>query len=674
MRKKYFNSKNLAFIGALLLGTAAYGQVITTFDYTGGEQTFVVPAGVVEIQFDVMGAEGGDIEGVTIGWGGTNDIDIDAGNGGQVTGLLPVTPGETLYLYVGGEGSELSGGYNGGGDVEVCGGTEVIAAGGGGASDIRQGGTGLANRTVVAGGGGGVAGNGAFGYKSTAGSGAGGGLAGQDAEIEDGAACILGAGGSAVSGGIGGNNSCWCGTGLTAGSGALGLGGNSICAPSGLSTCSCSGTGCTSGGGGGGGYYGGGAGICYAGGGGGSSYADPGATDVEHTQGSRIGNGQIIITVLCSPITVTVSDTEICLGETFTLDGEGEGEITWDMGVEDDVEFEPLTTGITTYTATSDDPDDCAITVDIEVFELPDVTGSVDEAEICVGESIVLTGGGADEYEWLPLEIEDGEDYTPDVGEYTYTVIGTDDETGCENFAEVEVTVYDLPEVVATATDEEICLGESVALNGEGATDYVWDPEEEDGVEFTPDETGTTTYTVEGTDDNGCSNDVTIDVTVYEALEITYTTTDEILGSDGEINITVTGGSTPYSFDWDTDGTGDFDDDEDLTGLTGGTYTVVVMCDAGCSITETITLGSQVGIDELNGSLLSVFPNPTVNEITITLEGNFTYELIDTDGKHIMNGTALNQKMISMADVASGTYFVKVVQENSTKTIQVLKQ
>jgi hypothetical protein len=675
MKKKYLNSKKLAFMGALLLGTASFGQVITTFDYTGDEQTFVVPAGVTEIQFDVMGAEGGDIEGTTVGWGGTNDVSIDAGNGGQVTGLLPVTPGETLYIYVGGEGSEASGGYNGGGDPETCSGTEVIAAGGGGASDIRQGGTGLANRVVVAGAGGGVAGNGGGAYQSTAGSGAGGGITGQMALTVTGSGpCTRGGAGTAVSGGAGGNNSCWCSGGLVGGSGSLGVGGSSICAPSGLSTCSCSGTGCTSGGGGGGGYYGGGAGVCFAGGGGGSSYTDPGATDVVHTQGARTGNGQIIITVLCSPITVTVSDTEICLGETFTLDGEGEGTITWDMGVEDDVEFEPLTTGITTYTATSDDPDDCAITVDIEVFALPDVTGSVDEDEICVGESIVLTGGGADEYEWLPLEIEDGEAYTPGVGEYTYTVIGTDDETGCENFAEVAVTVYDLPEVVATAPDEEICVGESVTLNGEGAATYVWDPDEEDGVEFTPDATGVTVYTVEGTDDNGCSNDATIDITVYEALEITYTTTDEILGSDGEIDITVTGGSTPYSFDWDNDGTGDFDDDEDLTGLTGGTYTVVVMCDAGCSISETITLGSQVGINELNGSLLSVFPNPTVDEITISLEGNFTYELIDIDGKRIVNGTALNQKMISLANVASGTYFVKVVQENSTKTIQVLKQ
>ena len=270
-----------------------------TFSYTGAQQTFTVPSGVTEIQFDVMGAEGGDIDGITVGWGGTSNVSIDAGNGGRVTGILPVTAGETLYIYVGGEGSEDSGGYNGGGDAETCSGTEVIAAGGGGASDIRQGGTALVNRVVVAGGGGGVAGNGrsGSGYKSTAGSGAGGGLTAQAASIEtvSGSTCVPGGAGTAVSGGVGGNNSCWCRGGLTAGSGSLGLGGDSVCAPSGLSTCSCGGTGCTSGGGGGGGYYGGGAGVCFAGGGGGSSYTDSGATDVVHTQGAREGNGLIVI-------------------------------------------------------------------------------------------------------------------------------------------------------------------------------------------------------------------------------------------------------------------------------------------------------------------------------------------------------------------------------------------
>ena len=53
-----------------------------------------------------MGAEGGDIDGITVGLVRLNNLSIDAGNGGRVTGVLPVTAGETLYIYVGGEGSD----------------------------------------------------------------------------------------------------------------------------------------------------------------------------------------------------------------------------------------------------------------------------------------------------------------------------------------------------------------------------------------------------------------------------------------------------------------------------------------------------------------------------------------------------------------------------------------
>ncbi|NOQ73025.1 MAG: T9SS type A sorting domain-containing protein [Crocinitomix sp.] len=677
MMKKYFNYKKATMLLALSLATTSFGQDVTTFDYTGGEQTFVVPAGVTEIQFDVLGAEGGDIEGTTIGWGGTSDIFVDAGNGGQVTGLLTVTPGETLYLYVGGEGSEASGGYNGGGDPETCSGTEVIAAGGGGASDIRQGGATLANRVAVAGAGGGVAGNGGGPYKSTAGSGAGGGLTAQMALTETGSGpCTRGGAGSAVSGGVGGNNSCWCSGGLVGGSGTLGFGGSSLCAPSGLSTCSCGGTGCTSGGGGGGGYYGGGAGVCFAGGGGGSSYADPGATDVEHTQGVREGHGQIIITILCTAITVTASDTEICFGETVTLDGEGEGTITWDMGIEDDVEFEPLTTGIITYTATSDDPTDCDISIDIEVFELPEVTISSDETEICEGATVILNSGGdADTYEWDPADVTEGDAYSPDLGVTTFTVTGTNDITGCENEASIEILVNALPDVTATVDDDKICLGQGFTATGTGATDYSWLPVDIlDGVEYVPTEIGTIYLLVTGTDDNDCINEAEIEVEVRDSIQIDYVATDEIFGDDGEIAIDVTGGYTPYTYDWDNDGTGDFDDTEDLTGLAAGTYILVVEDAEGCSNTLTAVVGSQVGIDELNGSSLAVYPNPTVNEITIALAGNFSYELVTVTGDIILNGVATDQETITLASLANGTYFVKIKQEETTKTIQIVKQ
>lgn len=284
-------------------------QIVTTFNYTGAKQTYTVPSGVTSIEVEVIGAQGGNAIGSAVGWG-DGDVDIKGGLGGRVICTLPVTPGESLEIYVGGQGGLSSGGFNGGGNPAICSGTEVIAAGGGGGSDIRQGGSEIGDRVVVAGGGGGASGNANTNYASPDFSGAGGGLMGANSSAN--AICTLGEGGGATTGGNGGNNSCWCNGTEVAGAGSLGQGGNSICAPSGLSTCSCDGTGCTSGGGGGGGYYGGGAGIAYAGGGGGSSYTSGSVTSVTHEQGYKEGNGQVIIRVPCQSL------SEIDLGVTIT--------------------------------------------------------------------------------------------------------------------------------------------------------------------------------------------------------------------------------------------------------------------------------------------------------------------------------------------------------------------
>ncbi len=115
----------------------------TTFNFTGGSQTFVVPAGVVSITIVASGAAGG-IGGVTVGG--------IPGLGGRTTATVPVTPGASLTVLVGGMGRDgrpdfaTAGGFNGGGDSTGDGG------GGGGASSVRDGATPL---VVVGGGGGG---------------------------------------------------------------------------------------------------------------------------------------------------------------------------------------------------------------------------------------------------------------------------------------------------------------------------------------------------------------------------------------------------------------------------------------------------------------------------------------------------------------------------------------
>lgn len=231
-----------------------------TFNYTGSQQSFVVPNCVYYIDIDAYGAQGHAV-------GSTNH-----GRGGRVQARLTVTPGETIYIYVGGAGVNTTGGWNGGGN----GGSSTYGAGGG-ASDLRRGGTTLNDRILVAGGGGGTGAN--CGQNSAPG-GPGGGLTGGSGCTYSCSSCqYTGAGGTQSAGGIAGPTShSNCGGNQN---GSFGLGGNN--------------TG-SSGTGGGGGWYGGGSG-CYEGAGGGSSYVTiNGSSNITHTQGVRNGNGQIVIT------------------------------------------------------------------------------------------------------------------------------------------------------------------------------------------------------------------------------------------------------------------------------------------------------------------------------------------------------------------------------------------
>jgi hypothetical protein len=265
----------------------------------------------------------------------------------------------------------------------------------------------------------------------------------------------------------------------------------------------------------------------------------------------------------------------------------------------------------------------------------------------------------------------------PGVGEYTFTLTGYYTEGAClgENDDEVTVTVHDLPVITANADDDIICLGLDVTLNGDGGESYEWDMGVIDGVAFSPNTLGTTTYTVTGTDENGCENTATVDVEVVEGITINVESfTIETEGDDGEINIFITGGAPAYVFDWDNDGTGDFDDTEDLTGLTEGTYTVVVMGEGGCEATRTFEMWSQLSIEDETNDVLTVYPNPTIDNIQISLAGTFQYELVGMNGQILISGTATDKEELSLDNYASGVYFVNVSSGDYTSTVKVVKK
>lgn len=265
-----------------------------TFSYTGGEQTFIVPAGVTQLAVVALGGKGGGRA--------VNGASYDPGGSpGRVYALIPVQPGDKLHVFVGGWPGYYgtAGGFNGGG---IGGGGRYAAYGGGGASDVRMGGDKLKDRVVVAAGGGGA---GSCYYYCSEPGGNGGGLTGKPGGGGGGTYGKGGGGGTqraGGSGGAGGQGKQSGGNGMPGGNGALGLGGSG-------------GTGGTPsgsyylgfpGGGGGGGYYGGGggggsasAGNSYSeggGGGGGSSYVEPSATKSRLRTGWKKakGAGQVV--------------------------------------------------------------------------------------------------------------------------------------------------------------------------------------------------------------------------------------------------------------------------------------------------------------------------------------------------------------------------------------------
>ena len=248
-----------------------------TFSYTGSMQTFTVPNCVTSVNITCNGAAGGD---------GHNPGNQPKGQGGIASGTLSVTPGQTLYIYVGGQGqrsssSPMQGGWNGGGNGYNYGNTGWTCAGGGGASDVRSGGTALANRVIVAGGGGGGGGSGSWG---NGGGGNGGGNSGANGYDVGGGGYggdRHGKGGTQNSGGAGGSDL----SGGSAGSaGTLGFGGNASTGSNTLAS------------GGGGGYYGGGGGSYHGGGGGGGSSYTGGVTNGSTSSGGITGNGSVVIT------------------------------------------------------------------------------------------------------------------------------------------------------------------------------------------------------------------------------------------------------------------------------------------------------------------------------------------------------------------------------------------
>ncbi len=304
-----------------------------------------------------------------------------------------------------------------------------------------------------------------------------------------------------------------------------------------------------------------------------------------------------------------------------------------------------------------------AVTVTID--PLPVVTASATNSVVCLGDSTMLTGGGAITYTWTGGVI-DNTGFIP-ASSGMYTVSGTD-ANGCTNSTTYSITVNPLPVVTASATKSVICIGDSTIVSGAGALTYTWTGGVTDGSSFYP--TTTTTYTVTGTDANGCVNTAVQSITVNPLPTVNVSPSSVVLCVGQTGTITASGAST---YTWNTTATTAA---IAISPTVTTTYTVTGTNANGCKNTSTFTqnVSTCIGIATQSQNVveaLTSFPNPNNGTFIIRSGIEMSVTLVNELGA-VVRKISLDQSnnyQISINDLSGGIYFV-IGQNNG----QLVKQ
>ncbi len=190
-----------------------------------------------------------------------------------------------------------------------------------------------------------------------------------------------------------------------------------------------------------------------------------------------------------------------------------------------------------------------------------------------------------------------------------YIVI-VEDSNQCFGKDTLNLSVYPKPVVTATSAEALICRGETTTLTATGASSYMWSGGLASGATHIVSPSITTTYTVTGTDQNGCKDTAEVLVEVIDLnLVITPLNPSICDGDVIQLHGTSNAGQPVYSWDF-----GANTPTITISPTMTTNYTLVVVDENGCSDTvqTTVTVNPIPSVEfsasPLNGCIpLNVF-------------------------------------------------------------------
>lgn len=387
------------------------------------------------------------------------------------------------------------------------------------------------------------------------------------------------------------------------------------------------------------------------------------------------------VEVLSLPVVnASVTDNNICLGDSVVFNGSGAATYVWDNGVTDNVPYAP--SGTATYMVTGTDAYGCIDTASlvVNVNAVPDVITNSSGSPYCAGGSASLSASGADIYTWMPGPVTGSTIVVNPTVTTTYTVTGTDTITGCVDTVSLQVVVN--PNPVLTVTSDSACTGTcsnllAVGSGGSAPYTYNWTPAVGLSNPSIPNPVAcnsvTTCYTVTVTDANGCTD---------VQLSCQYVSQTPVVSLTGPQNTCITDGShilfsQPASAIFSGPGMTNNLFSPSTAGL--GTHMIYLTYtdpNTGCTGVDSmaIVVSPCVGIADNNANEgIDVYPNPFGSQLIINLSDAGHVRMFNNLGQVVFEQEMnAGRNEISTSEFPVGIYTLEVVNENETTTIKVV--
>ncbi|MNU92289.1 PKD domain protein [compost metagenome] len=370
----------------------------------------------------------------------------------------------------------------------------------------------------------------------------------------------------------------------------------------------------------------------------------------------------------------TVTNPSACATNTgsIAVNGSGSGTISWSGTASGSTSIASLPTtipnlGAGSYTIVLTSGAGCASNsvsgslTDPGAPTPPVITAS--SSVLCPGNTITLTSSYSSGNTW-----SEGSS-TPAItvssaGVYTVSVSNA----GCTSTSEPVTIIASVPFTVNAGSDQNVCAGNSVILTGTatGSPNLGWNNGVQNGVSFVP--TATTTYTLTGTDANGCQSTDQVIITVNANPTVSLGDLNQVCTYTPSFTLT---GGFPLGGNYSGTGvnTGNFNPAVSGAGTFPITYSYM---DAnGCSGTaqSTIVVDECLSLSEQGQEQMLVYPNPTSGMITLVSDVQYhSLEVIDAAGRivwRLESGSFEKEQVIDLTAFSNGQYILRVKTQSS---------